>query len=73
MKVKKVVIENFGSYYGRQEIDLSLGDGSADKNIIVVYGENGAGKTTFLTALVWCLYGRSMDRADKEWGEAWKK
>lgn len=73
MRVKKVVIENFGSYFGRQEVDLSLEDGNNGKNIVVVYGENGAGKTTFLTALVWCLYGRSMPEADNGWDAVWKK
>lgn len=81
MKVKKIVIENFGAYYGRNEIvflpdgaiDVPDGNGEGKKNVFVVYGENGAGKTTFLTALVWCLYGRQMKLVDVDWGYAQKK
>ena len=39
-----------------------LSDG---KNIIVVSGNNGFGKTTFLMALVWCLYGKQMEKVDE--------
>jgi DNA sulfur modification protein DndD len=54
MKFKKLILENFRQYYGRQELDLDTTD---SKNIIVIHGENGSGKTTILEALSWCLYG----------------
>lgn len=36
----------------------------SDKNIFIVSGDNGLGKTTFLTSLVWCLYGKQMNDVD---------
>src|SRR5690606_39378244 len=36
-----------------------------DKNIIIVSGKNGFGKTTFLMSLVWCLYGKQMEKVDE--------
>jgi DNA sulfur modification protein DndD len=36
-----------------------------DQNIIVVSGKNGYGKTTFLMSLVWCLYGKQMEKVDE--------
>lgn len=35
-----------------------------NKNLVVVSGNNGFGKTTFLMSLVWCLYGRQMEKVD---------
>ena len=55
MKLLKVVFENFRQFYGKQEIDLDV---TNDKNIIVVHGENGSGKTTILEGFSWCLYGK---------------
>ena len=46
----------------KNRICLTPEDG---KNIIVVSGNNGFGKTTFLMALVWCLYGKQMEKVDE--------
>jgi len=54
MHLKKIILENFRQFYGRQDIDLDI---SNDENIVVIHGENGAGKTTILEAFSWCLYG----------------
>ena len=54
MKLKKIIFENFRQFYKIQEIDLNVSD---NKNIIVIHGENGSGKTTILEAFSWCLYG----------------
>lgn len=61
MIIKKIELDNFRIYKGRNEIDLSPQDGH---NIYVISGKNGFGKTTFLMSLVWCLYGRQMDEVD---------
>lgn len=61
MVIKEVELNNFRIYKGRNFIELMP---IKDKNIIVVSGKNGFGKTTFLMSLVWCLYGRQMEKVD---------
>lgn len=61
MTIKEIELNNFRIYKGSNLIDLSNVD---DKNIFVVSGRNGFGKTTFLMSLVWCLYGRQMQDVD---------
>ena len=55
MKLKKIVLQNFRQFYGKQELNLETSDIA---NVIVIHGENGAGKTTILEAFSWCLYGK---------------
>lgn len=62
MLIKEIVLNNFRIYQGENRIDVLPSD---DKNIIVVSGQNGYGKTTFLMALVWCLYGKQTERVDE--------
>ncbi len=54
MKIQKIKIKNFGVYHGINEITLPLDEG---KNICLIDGNNGYGKTTFYRALWYCLYG----------------
>ena len=62
MIIKEIEFNNFRIYKGKNRICLTPDDG---KNIIVVSGNNGFGKTTFLMALVWCLYGKQMEKVDE--------
>ena len=62
MYIKEIQLNNFRIYKGLNTISLLPSD---DKNIIVVSGKNGYGKTTFLMSLVWCLYGRQMEKVDE--------
>ncbi|NJO03106.1 MAG: AAA family ATPase [Bacteroidia bacterium] len=62
MFIKTVELENFRIYKDYNKIELTPGE---NKNIIVVSGKNGYGKTTFLMALVWCLYGKQMEKVDE--------
>ena len=55
MIIRKLTIENFRQIYGKHEIGFAL---PGDRNVTVVLGQNGAGKTTMLNAFVWCLYGQ---------------
>lgn len=64
MYIEKVVLNNFRIYNGRNELDLS-GKRNTSENIVIVSGQNGYGKTTFLMSLVWCLYGKSMAQVDE--------
>lgn len=61
MIIKKVELDNFRIYKDHNEIELSVMEG---KNIFIVSGKNGFGKTTFLMSLVWCLYGKQMQEVD---------
>lgn len=62
MKISNIVLTNFRQYYGNVTIDLET-DGS--KNIILVGGKNGYGKTNFLISIVWCLYGEKISQIDE--------
>jgi len=62
MYIEKVEINNFRIYYGINRITFSPVPG---KNVYIISGDNGHGKTTFLTSLVWCLYGKQMQEVDK--------
>ena len=62
MYIKEIQLNNFRIYKGLNTISLLP---SEDKNIIVVSGKNGYGKTTFLMSLVWCLYGKQMEKVDE--------
>lgn len=61
MKFSNIVISNFRQYYGSINIDLTT---NADKNIIVIGGKNGYGKSNFLLSIVWCLYGDKISLID---------
>ena len=61
MTIKEIELYNFRIYKGANTIDLTS-DG--EKNIFIVSGRNGFGKTTFLMSLVWCLYGKHMQDVD---------
>lgn len=61
MRINSVEFNNFRIYKGENVLDFDL---TGTKNITVVSGENGFGKTTLLMGLVWCLYGKQMERVD---------
>lgn len=61
MKISKIVLDNFRQYYGNISIDLET-DGN--KNIVIVGGKNGYGKTNFLLSIVWCFYGERIMQID---------
>lgn len=61
MYIKKIVLENYRIYNGHNELEFPKIDG---KNVFIVSGNNGFGKTTLLTSLVWCLYGKLMVDVD---------
>ena len=61
MFIKRIELNNYRIYYHKNSINFDSSDG---KNISIVSGYNGFGKTTFLTSLVWCLYGTNMQEVD---------
>lgn len=62
MQIRQVTFQNFRVYKGIHTIDLAT---QSRRNIIIVSGFNGYGKTTFLMGLVWCLYGKHMVDVDE--------
>ena len=54
MKINRVTLYNFSSYVGKNTIALDTHD---EQNIILIGGNNGAGKTSFFTAIKLALYG----------------
>ena len=47
-------MKNFGPYKGEVKLEFRL---KKDKNLWIIWGTNGSGKTHILKALLWCLYG----------------
>jgi DNA sulfur modification protein DndD len=70
MKFSKIYIQNFRQYYGNVSIDLATDD---HKNIIVIGGLNGYGKTNLLLSIVWCLYGDKLPQIDDHFKKAIQK
>ena len=69
MIFKKLRIQNFGLFCGTHEFDLEPRvKYRYTRPIILFGGKNGSGKTTFLEAVLLCLYGRSSlgNRVSKE-------
>lgn len=56
MHFSEIELYNFGIYKGKHDIELI--DQRKKKNITLVGGMNGRGKTTILDAIFLCLYGR---------------
>ncbi|PHB08666.1 hypothetical protein COE84_25425 [Bacillus wiedmannii] len=51
MKIEKIIIENFRIFNGHYKFDFS------NKDIIIINGPNGNGKSTIFDSIQWCLTG----------------
>lgn len=60
MLITKITLSDFRQFKGTQSVEFAT---DLDKNVTVIMGENGSGKTTFAQAFTWCLYGKT-DFAD---------
>lgn len=54
MELRRVKLYNFSSYAGEASFDCSTSNG---RNIVLIGGNNGAGKTSLFTAIKLALYG----------------
>lgn len=55
MKPKKLVMQAFGSYGKKTEIDFT----KTKQNLFLITGDTGSGKTTIFDAIVFALFGES--------------
>ena len=55
MIIKSITLNNYRLYEGVNKISF---EHNTERNVHLICGENGFGKTTFLHSLLWCLYGR---------------
>lgn len=55
MIIVSLKLQDFGIFYGSQPLSFQQG-------LYVIHGRNGRGKTTFLNAVRWALYGHYTDR-----------
>jgi len=61
MRIERVIFKNFRQY---KDLDIKFStDKTKDLHLIV--GDNGMGKTTFLNAINWCLYGEEPHSSEK--------
>ncbi|MRJ11570.1 DNA sulfur modification protein DndD [Ornithobacterium rhinotracheale] len=61
MKISKITISNFRQYLDSVELSLET---TPEKNIVLIGGRNGYGKTNLLLSIVWCLYGDKISQID---------
>ena len=61
MILRYIKLKNFCPYYDEQIIRFATDE---YRNVTVIRGVNGTGKTSLLTALNWCLYGDSFFKED---------
>ena len=60
MRLRRIEIRNLGPYYGEHSLDFNT-----DRPLLLIHGANERGKTSFLNAIRWVLYGRVFDRTKK--------
>jgi DNA sulfur modification protein DndD len=63
MKIQKLIINNFMPYKGEQVIDFPQHE---TQNVMLVFGDNMRGKTSFLNTIRWGFYGYALGRHMKK-------
>lgn len=63
MRINRIVLKNFRGY-GSSEIEFKADE---QKNVTIIAGKNGFGKTTFLTSLIWVMYGSLMRQVEEKY------
>lgn len=61
MLLESIKLENFRQF---RDGYIEFAEGKQGKNVTIIIGENGTGKTTFAQAFFWCLYGTTSFNQD---------
>lgn len=56
MLLKSLLIKDFRQFKGRQQISFATDN---DRNVTIIMGDNGTGKTSLAQVFTWCLYGET--------------
>jgi len=64
MKISNISLHNFRIYKDINELSFTP---LSEKNISVVAGRNGYGKTTLLTSLLWAFYGKLIGQVENKY------
>ena len=56
MLLRSIKLVNFRQFLNEE---IAFASGKDGKNVTIILGENGTGKTTFAQAFFWCLYGET--------------
>jgi DNA sulfur modification protein DndD len=62
MRLQRIALTNFRQFDGEQSFDLTS---DAVRPVSMLFGANGAGKTTFLNAFTWALYQTLSDDVEQ--------
>jgi len=60
--ISSITLINYRQYKGKQTLNFSF---DKNKNVNVILGRNGAGKSNLLNALTWCFYGIEVHKDQK--------
>ncbi|MGX7761023.1 AAA family ATPase [Streptomyces angustmyceticus] len=63
MRLHSITLTNFRQFHDVQTFDLSS---DSVRPVSLLFGANGAGKTTFLNAFTWALYGTMSDDVEHQ-------
>lgn len=63
MRLQSIILTNFRQFRDTQTFDLTS---DSIRPVSLLFGANGAGKTTFLNAFTWCLYGSMSDDVEQQ-------
>ena len=62
MQLNSIIVNNFRQYYGEQKIEFA----KRDKNVTIIFGENGKGKTGLFRALIFGIFGEKYINQDNK-------
>ena len=65
MRIDQIIISNFRAYKG--DVEINFENSSNKRNITLISGKNGFGKTSFLTSIIWGFYGKLMSKVEDKY------